>query len=83
MCLQRGLRLRLALRRRLRQARKAEGESEDNWGRCRGWRLVDPPARSSRAEGDGVGGSWDSCGRAVAEGTCSCCCWSHHHRRCR
>lgn len=55
--LQLGLRLRVALRLWLRLARKAEGESEDNCGRCRGWRLEDPRAGSGSAEGGGIDGS--------------------------
>lgn len=86
LCLRLGLRLRVAMRLWLRLARKAEGESEDNWGCCRGWRLVDPPEGSGSAEGDGVDGSRDSRGRAAAQGAwsyccCCCCCWSR--RRCR
>lgn len=57
LCRRLGLRLRVALRLWLRLARKAEGESEDDWGRCRGWRLADTPAGSGSAEGGGVGGS--------------------------
>lgn len=57
LCLQLGLRLRVALRLWLRLARKAEGESEDNCGRCRGWRLEDPRAGSARAEGCETDGS--------------------------
>lgn len=73
----------MALRLRQRLARKAEGESEDDWGRRRGWRLADTPAGSGNAEGGGVGGSWDSCGSAAAQGACSCCCCRSRHRRCR
>lgn len=77
----------MALRLRLRLARKAEGELEDDWGRCRGWRLADTPVGSGSAEGGGVGGSWGSCGSAAALGACGCCCCCcrsrHRRRRCR
>lgn len=49
--------LRLALRLWLRLARKAEGESEDNWGRCRGWQREGESAGSGSVEADGVRGS--------------------------
>lgn len=83
LCLRLWLRLRVALRLWLQLARKAEGESEDNWGRCRGWRLADGQARSGSAEEGGVRGSRDSCGKAAAQGACSCCCCWSRRRRCR
>ena len=61
----------MALRLRLRLARKAEGESEDDWGRCPGWRLTEAPAGSGSA--GAVGGSR---GLAAAQGVCGCYCCS-------
>lgn len=49
--------LRVALRLWLRLARKAEGESEDNWERGRGWRREGQPAGSGSVEDGGVRGS--------------------------
>ena len=78
LCLTLGLRLRLA--------QKVEGQSEDGWGRCRGWRLKEAPAGSGSS--GAVGGPRGLCGSAAAQGVCSCCCCccrrsSHRRRRCR
>ena len=78
MCQELCLRLEL----RLRLAQKVEGQSEDGWGRCRGWRLKEAPAGSGSS--GAVGGPRGLCGSAAAQGVCSCCCRrsSHRRRRC-